>query len=565
MSAYLEVRQEGKPVLRLEIPDGREAVLGRGQDADCRVEGDQHLSRKHATLRIEGGRLGVKRLPAAANPILCQGRENESFSVEPGGQFVIGTTRFSFLAAEEAKHTPQSGPAPQLQHTMSEVELYQGAANTDRLRLMDLMELPEILSDKPPGEAYVHLAGLLRLATGAAWACVARPDGRILAQDAAQDGGQGFAMSRALITAALASVPRPTFYCWSAPDSGSLHATLQAGLDWAICAAITLPSEDPLIFYVTGSGEAGGEATAHHKENSRFVGLVAGMVGRSLTVQRLEGMQGRLQQYFSGPVISKILKSNDPKELEPRLAQATTMFFDLRGFSKRTEGHNEKILAYLGELRRVMTAMTEEIFKENGVVLQYLGDGIMACWNVPITDAEHVNRACRAALGMAEKLKEIGGGWGCGIGIHSGEVVAGSLGSEQMFSYTVMGSTVNQTSRVEGITKIVETPILVTHEVASRVGPGVARTRRVGRYQPAGMRTALALFELLPANTSEEPIATFEQGLDAFERGEWESAYEILDRLGTGDRPARYIKSLAEMFRRRPPRDWTGVIELTEK
>ncbi len=241
------------------------------------------------------------------------------------------------------------------------------------------------------------------------------------------------------------------------------------------------------------------------------------------------------------------------------------MFFDIRGFSKLTEGKAEKILEKTGQLQDVMTAMTEEIFKENGVVLQFLGDGILACWNLPFPDPEHVNRACRAALGMVTALEKIAPGWRCGIGIHTGEVVAGSMGAKQLFSYTVMGPVVNQASRLEGITKIVEVPILVTKEVSEKISKDTAAVRRIGHFRPAGMNTALDLFEIHPLPADVERDKVFATGLRAFETGDWEEAYEILDHLPPRDRPARYIKTLAEMHRRRPPKDWKGIIELSEK
>jgi adenylate cyclase len=270
--------------------------------------------------------------------------------------------------------------------------------------------------------------------------------------------------------------------------------------------------------------------------------------------------------FFSGPVISKILESPDVKNLEPRVTKGTVMFFDIRGFSKLIEGESAKVLVHVEELREVMTAMTEIIFRESGVVLQFLGDGILACWNLPFSDPHHADRACRAALGMVESLGKIAPLWRCGIGIQTGEVVAGSISAKQLFSYTVIGAVVNQASRIEGITKTVEVPILVTREVAERVDPGTASPRRIACFQPAGMTVALDLFEIRPPSPAEKSKdELFAQGLDAFEKGEWESAYEKLDQMPSGDRPARYLKSLCEVYRRHPPKEWSGVIELLEK
>lgn len=565
---HLDVTSEGHDVRRVALAVGKRYTIGRTSEADVPVQEDHFLSRLHAEVDLNDGRLKVRKVAGAANPIGFQGKERDEFTLEPGQWFVIGKTRFTLVQEgsstagfERVSTTPTSESAPQLSHTLNDVELYEVEGHTDRLRLLDLLELPELLRNQPRAEFFVHLAGVLRLATSAKWACVAREDGTVLAKDSGSDMIGEVSLSRSLIQSALKDAPRPTFYVWSS-GAGDMMATVQEGADWAICSAIRLPGEPALILYVLGEGI--GEPFAL-KNHSRFVGLVADMVGRSLSVQRLEGWQSRLQRYFSGAIIEKILGSADPKELEPKVTDSTVMFFDLRGFSKRTEGQNEKIVSYLAELKKIMTTMTEEIFKENGVVISYMGDGILACWNVPVPDSKHVDQACRSALRMIEALRTLPGNWNCGIGLHTGQVVAGAIGSEQVFSYGLMGTVVNQASRVEGITKAVETPILVTKEVADRVSADVAVPMRIGRFQPAGMGVALDLYELAPPPANAARITPFTEGLKAFEAGDWERAYGLLDPLGANDRPARYLKLLADSYRRRPPREWRGVIDLVEK
>ncbi|MFO7690429.1 MAG: adenylate/guanylate cyclase domain-containing protein, partial [Cryobacterium sp.] len=98
-----------------------------------------------------------------------------------------------------------------------------------------------------------------------------------------------------------------------------------------------------------------------------------------------------------------------------------------------------RILEYQGELKRVLTAMTQCVFDHDGVIIRYMGDGILSCWNVPYDLPNHVECACLAALRMVELLAEATDGWSCGIGIGMGEVVAGSLGSEQVYAYDILG------------------------------------------------------------------------------------------------------------------------------
>ncbi len=556
MKAVLEVLRQGEETLRFEIGENHVVVLGRSDESDWAVPHEKFLSRRHLELRMKAGRLMVKRLSGSANPVFHKGEEKESFLLESGDQFVVGKTRFHFALLSSRKEELK----PDLKMSMSQEEVYrQGGDVPARLRILDLLELPELLRQKAESDSFTHIASLLRSVAGGAWSQIMRPGGRVLAVDSAMDSS-GFKTSRTLIEEALKHAPQPFLYCWSGGDQ-SLSATLQEGADWAVCAATQIPGEEPLLFYVAGQGAS----EAALKDNCRLVGLIADMVGRSLSVQKLEGLKERLQRFFSGQVVSKIIESSDTEELNPKLTEGTVMFFDIRGFSKLTEGKAEKILDKTGQLRDVMTAMTEEIFRENGVVLQFLGDGILACWNLPFPDPNHVNRACRAALAMVAALEKVAPEWRCGIGIHTGQVVAGSMGAKQLFSYTVMGPVVNQASRLEGITKIVEVPILATKEVAEMISKETAVVRRIGKFQPAGMNVALDLFEIHPLPEDLDKAKLFAKGLEEFEKGLWEESYEILDHLPPSDRPARYIKTLAEMHRRRPPKDWKGVIELSEK
>lgn len=551
------IRDDARPV-RLELVVGRTYVVGRGDEVDLRIAGEPNLSRKHLTARLEDGRLRVERIPGSSNPVFHQGQAKERFFARVGEQFVVGATRFAFVSDAFLA----GGPAPIEQRTLALADVHASAPAPDRLRLLDLLELPELLRAKSEPEFFRHVATMLRLAARASWVQVATEDGRLLAEDVALELGGPREMSRTLLARALAESPRPTMFRWSPSGEG----TLGAGVDWAVAAAARVPGEPAVLFYAAGGSLADSVGVQGLDETARLVGLVVDIVGRTLSVRRLEARERRLERFFSKAVISEILGSvSAPHSLEPKLTESTVMFFDIRGFSKLTEGQCGKILEHIGDLRRAMNAMTEEVFRENGVVLKYTGDGLLACWNVPVADERHVDRAARAALAMARRLSEVVPGWRCGIGLHAGEVVAGALGSDQLFAYEVLGAVVNQASRIEGITKFVEAPILVSREVASRISAEAACPVRLGRFQPAGMNTALELFELTPPPGDAERCLAFGRGLDALEAGEWEKAYELLDERPAKDLPARFLKSLADQFRRHPPKDWHGIIELTEK
>lgn len=563
MPAHLEIAAKGAAPERHELGSGS-AVIGRAEDAELRVAGDPHLSRRHAEVSVQGERLRVRRLSQSSNPIYHAGVPKDDFSLMPGDFFVIGGTRFTFVVDKPAASgpaAPKSNLAPQMLMTMNRTNLYSMGESSDRLKLLDLLELPEILRSRDRKDFYAHIAGLLRLSTGAAWACVVTEEGKILGEDSASDTAARYKPSRSLIKKALEDSPLPTIYSFN--DPGALLATVQEGLDWTVCAAAKIPGEPAVIFYASGRDERGRPALRQNE--ARFVGLVADMVGRSVSMDRLLTMEGRLERFFAGPVVDKILKSPDMKELEPRVAQSTVLFFDIRGFSKRTEEKNEEILGYIGELRRAMTAMTGAILEERGVVLQYMGDGILACWNVPFEEPGHVDRACRAALRMAGAIGHTTGGWSCGIGIHTGEVVAGAIGSEQVFAYGVMGKVVNQASRIEGITKVLKTPILITGEAAEKLTPSAASALRVGRFKPAGMNDALDLYALSAPPGDPNRDRLFSSGLALLEKGDFAGAAKLFGSRPGSDGPASFLNALCESYTARPPAKWEGVIELTQK
>ncbi|MBI3554258.1 MAG: hypothetical protein HY077_17305 [Elusimicrobia bacterium] len=564
MGASLEIAAKGAAPVRFELSSSA-VVIGRSEEADLRVAGDLHISRRHVQVSLEGGRLKVRRLGQASNPVYHGGAPADEFTLVPGDFFVIGGTRFTFVsdAADNArmKASSASDANPKLLKTISQTDLYSMGESSDRLKLLDLLELPEILRSRDRKDFYVHIAGLLRLSTGATWACVVTEEGKVLGEDAASDTGKGYSPSRSLIKKALDDAPMPTIYSWNNP--GDIMATVQEGLDWAVCAAARIPGEPAVIFYASGRDSAGRGAL--RQDEARFVGLVADMVGRSFSMDRLLTMEGRLERFFAGPIVDKILKSPDMKELEPRLAQSTVLFFDIRGFSLRTEEKNEEILGYISDLRRAMTAMTGAILDERGVVLQYLGDGILACWNVPFEETGHVDRACRAALRMAEAIGHATGGWSCGIGIHTGEVVAGAIGSEQVFAYGVLGTVVNQASRIEGITKILKTPILVTTEVAERLSASEGVAMRVGRFKPAGMSAAFDLFELTAPPGDRARRELFADGLSRLKTGDFSGAAKLFGSRPGADGPASFLNVVCETYAAKPPAKWDGVIELIQK
>jgi adenylate cyclase len=588
----LVAKSRERTLKQFELAAGADVVLGASSGVDCAVSGEPYLSRMHARIRSKDDRLEVERLPGARNPIMFKGSTTDRFEMRPGDFFVIGSTMFQLQSdADDSLMEPgvvlSKEAEPVYRFTVPTDELRSRGGRQDRLRLIDLMELPEVLRTKTRTDFYVYACGLLRMATGAQWVRVvtsANGEQTVLAEDASIDRATAKPISQALVNTAITEAPKPVTYCWSHPIDKSFQATAHEGIDWAICCAMPVPGEAPILIYLAGAADATGGflgldthsgAKTFLRDTARLVGLVADMIGRAMSLQKEETWKSRLQRFFSPRLVGQILGSQTTDELAPKITEATIMFFDIRGFSERTEGNLDRILEYEGELRRVLTGMTECIHLGDGVVLRYMGDGILACWNVPAPLENHVERACLAALNMVHEMYLLTATWKCkgppcGIGLGVGNVVAGSLGSEQIYAYDVLGAVANQTARVEGITKMVGVPILVTADVARRLNTEEILTRRVARFRPMGMDVALDLFTIDrgpndPAQRSalENRLAVHDRGLSVFEAGDWEQAFNILHAIVQDDAAARFVYKLA--LQGKPPRDWDGIVELSAK
>ncbi len=582
MPMAIVAKRQDRTVSVFEIVVDSRKVLGRSSSADYRITEEHYMSREHAVIIASSDALRIERLESARNPIFFNGKAADIIDLSPGQFFVIGATEFHFMATslQSLKKSATKG-APADSFHMTKEEVSDRGSGKDRLRLLDLMELPEVLRSKSRMEFYVYACGVLRMAANASWVRVLTitADGDdLLAEDAELDVDYDKPMSEALVKAAVDEPLKPIVYSWKQEKKPEMMATKHDAIDWAISCAMTVPGEDSVLFYLAGTHAGGAspddvsEAQEFLRNTGRLVGLVADSLSRAMSLQKMETWETRLERFFPKKIAAQILGDDAEDALAPKIAEATVMFFDIRGFSRMAEENLSDILKHQGALRRVMTAMTQCVFDEEGVVLRYMGDGILAVWNVPFPLENHVQRACMAALDMTDKIGEVSEGWKCGIGIGVGDVVAGSLGSEQVYAFDIVGAIANQTARVEGTTKMVGVPILVTDEVVKRLPTDSLITRRVARVLPVGMDTEMAVHTIhrIPEDEGarkalEARLDVHAQGLAAFEKGHWQEAFDILLPIVQSDPASKWVFGLAHVYQGNAPREWRGVIELSSK
>ncbi len=211
--------------------------------------------------------------------------------------------------------------------------------------------------------------------------------------------------------------------------------------------------------------------------------------------------------------------------------------------------------------------------RHGGTVDKYIGDAIMAFWGAPIDDADHARHAVRAALAMQRECAALNSrlarrGWqrlAIGIGVNSGMVRVGDMGSRVRRAYTAMGDAVNVASRLEGRTKTYGVGILAGEATRSRIQDVVFR--EIDRIRVKGKEEAIAIYEPLEKESAE--LESWREALRAYRARQWDAAEAVLQRLQRAD-PACglygvYLRKVHDMRRDPPPSDWDGITKFDEK
>ncbi|MCI0656871.1 MAG: adenylate/guanylate cyclase domain-containing protein, partial [Acidobacteria bacterium] len=231
-------------------------------------------------------------------------------------------------------------------------------------------------------------------------------------------------------------------------------------------------------------------------------------------------------------------------------------------------------------LNRYFSEVTGHIFEAGGTLIKYIGDAVFAIWGAPLRMEDHATQACRAALAMARQQRASEGDADpvgkliTRIGVHTGEMLVGNLGSSQRFDYTAIGDAVNLASRLEGLNKAFGTLALVSGETLA-LTDGRFAVRPLGRARVVGRSEPVEIFELLGLKgeatpMSEAALSRFAQARQEFTQQRFAQAAEgfreVLSLAGGGDGPSElYLKLCASLGNNPPGADWDGVINFESK
>ena len=240
-----------------------------------------------------------------------------------------------------------------------------------------------------------------------------------------------------------------------------------------------------------------------------FLGYGSAITDR-VSVEQLEKQQARsmFSRYLHPGIVKKILNNPAVSQLGGERAEVTVLFSDIRGFTSLSEWLPPEEVVSL--LNHYLTVMSEVVFQHEGTVDKFEGDLIMAFFGAPLPQSNHAERAILTALGMREKLATLQDEWRertqadlrIGIGIHTGQVFVGNIGSPRKMDYTIIGDTVNTASHLQDLTKEYDTPILVSGQTYSRV-KHMARFRTLGTVPVRGRQQPIDLYEMQGINEGQ--------------------------------------------------------------
>jgi adenylate cyclase len=280
-------------------------------------------------------------------------------------------------------------------------------------------------------------------------------------------------------------------------------------------------------------------------------------------------IKNAFKQYVMPAIIDEMLKDPSKLKLGGEKKNLTILFSDIRGFTTLSEKLGPEKLVHL--LNEYLTAMTDIVLENRGVVDKFIGDAIMAFWNAPLDDPEHTALSVRTAVLMIETLEKCNKNWQArgfpevkiGIGLNSGQVIVGNMGSEQRFDYTCLGDHVNLASRLEGLTKYYGASIIISESVYGSVKEKFI-IRELDNVIVKGKTVPIKIYEVL-TDYSEANLKTWHNALDSYRKKRFSAALADFQKLPKDKASEMYVERCNTFMKNPPPADWNGVYTMKTK
>ncbi len=290
-------------------------------------------------------------------------------------------------------------------------------------------------------------------------------------------------------------------------------------------------------------------------------------------------IKGAFSQYLAPTVVEQVVKNPELLQLGGVRKVLTGFFSDVAGFSTISENLTPEQLTSL--LNEYLTEMTDIIMKYEGTVDKFEGDAIIAFFGAPISFEDHARRACLASLDMQKRLAEMRVVWKeqgrheltMRIGLNTGPMVVGNMGSQTRMDYTMMGDSVNLAARLEGVNKQYGTHTMISQFTYEFVKDAV-EVRELDRIRVMGKAEPVTIYELIGKANELSPkmeaiLPLFKEGLSCYRAREWEKGIGFFEKvlaLDENDGPSKtYLLRCQAYLTTSPPDDWDGVYSMTSK
>jgi len=297
----------------------------------------------------------------------------------------------------------------------------------------------------------------------------------------------------------------------------------------------------------------------------------------SVTAREKKFIQDTFGRYLSPDVIKELIADPSALKLGGKREHLTILFSDIRNFTDLSEHMTPERLTNF--LNNYLNRMTQIILRHNGVVDKYIGDAVMAFWGAPLPNTDHARAGVRSAIEMVEELKKFNAinkkrgvaEIEIGIGINTGEVTVGNMGSEHRFDYTVIGDNVNLASRLEGLTKLYGVNIIISEGTLKHIDKNVTLVRELDTVRVKGKQQSVKIYEVIPKSQEQTIVrvkSIFDEARTNYYQGHWplaiEQFEEILKNL-PDDGPIKLLLERSREFLNHPPENWDGVYTLLRK
>jgi class 3 adenylate cyclase len=285
--------------------------------------------------------------------------------------------------------------------------------------------------------------------------------------------------------------------------------------------------------------------------------------------------------YLSEDVVEEIVTDPTRLQLGGVKRHMTAIFTDIRGFTGIAERLSPEPLVDL--LNYYLSTMSDVILEQKGTIDKYEGDAIIAFFGAPLELSDHAVRACAAAIVMKRLESDVNryimkNGISPSplltrIGINSGEMVVGNMGTQKKMNYTIISNAVNLAARLEGVNKLYNTWILATENTMKETA-GRFLSRRLDRIRVVGIEEPVQVYEVLETMESapealHKKVELFHKALNLFESRRWNDAgkwfYHILIQFPNDGPSSLYLNRCRQYLKNEPLSDWDGVINMAEK